>query len=393
MLLPLTSVLLFVGLSELVCRGLKLAPPQRPPFKFIVRDLEDDVEYPFMVEDPDLLWAPKPSFQGQASYHGAAVRINSAGFRDREYPLAKTPGVFRILCLGDSTTFGHRLPIDDTYHGLLEEMLNLPGHPSGLRYEVINGGVTGYSSAQCVAMYEHRGRNVHPDMVLLNVGTNDPRGRSHLSDAQLLSRWRPNVLRRIDDALSNLHSYRALHRCVSGSPGHSAQDGPKRVPRVNPEEYGRNVAKLDELCKADGCQLVLISFAYCPQLIRGYPANQGGLPVVLLYRQALEAAARERYIPVVSVPLLTTTPNPELFFDAFHPNRRGHLLLALALEQFLRDRGPVAEAGHPPSAAPDGSLRNEAIGDFLQERGYVPGAGQFPSAAPDGSLGVEGDQE
>ena len=58
--------------------------------------------------------------------------------------------------------------------------------------------------------------------------------------------------------------------------------------------------------------------------------------LVLWYRQALEATARERRIPLVSVPLLTTTPDPELFLDAFHPNRRGHILLALALERFLR---------------------------------------------------------
>ena len=56
---------------------------------------------------------------------------------------------------------------------LLEEMLNLVG-VRPVRYEVINGGVLRYSSAQCVAMYEHRGRRLRPDMVLLNIGANDP---------------------------------------------------------------------------------------------------------------------------------------------------------------------------------------------------------------------------
>ena len=110
------TVGVFFGLSELVCRVLQLAPPKRPPFKFVVRDFDNDVEYPFMVEDAILLWAPKPGFRGRECYYGEDVQINSAGFRDREYSLAKPPDVFRSRSLGDSTTFGHGLPIDGTYH-------------------------------------------------------------------------------------------------------------------------------------------------------------------------------------------------------------------------------------------------------------------------------------
>jgi lysophospholipase L1-like esterase len=369
-LFSLISLVAFLGLCELVCWGLKLAPAKPPPFKFIARDFENDVEYPFIVEDATLLWTPKPGFRGRECYYGVDVRINSAGYRDREYPIAKGADVFRILCLGDSTTFGHALPIDDTYHGLLEEILNLPGQPTGLRYELINGGVPGYSSRQCLAAYEHRGRKLRPNMVFLYVGANDGAGRSPLSDEQLLARLRPGALSRIDHALSHSHAYRALRRRLSGPPEYG-RDGQTTVPRVSPVAFKRNIAKLDQLCKADGCQLVLISFAYCSQAAHELfeqLCEEGnfheGDAFIRSYHQLLEAAARERQIPLVIVPALTTMPDRDLFFDMFHPNRAGHLLLAITLERFLRDHGPL-----PPSTLPDRSQRDDAIREFLEAKG------------------------
>lgn len=93
-----------------------------------------------MQEDADLLWAPRPGFRGEACHCGTDVRINSLGFRDREYSVQKPPGVFRILCLGDSTTFGHWLPVEKTYSKVLEELLNRIWKSSGMRFEVINAG-------------------------------------------------------------------------------------------------------------------------------------------------------------------------------------------------------------------------------------------------------------
>jgi hypothetical protein len=108
----------------------------------------------------------------------------------------------------------------------------------------------------------------------------------------------------------------------------------------------------------EGCQLVLISFAHCGQILwSGDFARYNA--VIPRYRQALEAVARERHIPLVTAPILTersTTPNYELFIDKFHPNREGHALLARAVHEFLRDRGYLPEVGKPPIAASDASL-------------------------------------
>lgn len=359
-LLPVISAGVFVGLSELACWGLRLAPPKRPPFKFVVRDFENDVEHPFMVEDSILWWAPKAGYQGQG--YGTDVHINSAGFRDREYPLRKSPGVFRILCLGDSTTFGFCVPIELTYHSILEERLNQDSRPPDVHCEVINGGVTGYSSQQCLLMYECRGRKLRPDLVLLNVGANDLIEKSHLSDSELLRGPTPSLVRSIDDGLSNLHSYRALHRLVWGpTEGEHYEHGKRKVPRGGLEAFKQNIAKLEEFCRMDGCQLVLISFTYCGQI--PWSGNYAHYDAVIpRYREALEAVAHERHIPLVTVPTLTersTTPNYHLFMDKFHPTPGGHRLLARAIQDFLQDRGLLPQTVQSPSTTSDKSLDND----------------------------------
>ena len=61
-----------------------------------------------------------------ASAHlmGVDVHINSQGLRGKEYAIAKPPGTYRILVLGDSMTFGWGVPVEETYPSRLEVALN-----------------------------------------------------------------------------------------------------------------------------------------------------------------------------------------------------------------------------------------------------------------------------
>jgi hypothetical protein len=91
--------------------------------------------------------------------------------RDYDYPRAKPPGVFRIVVVGDSFTFGQGVQFDDTFVKRLERMLNLNGTR---KVEVINAGMPGYSSMQEVTLVHHAMTEFDPDMVLLEVTLNDP---------------------------------------------------------------------------------------------------------------------------------------------------------------------------------------------------------------------------
>src|SRR6516162_505269 len=67
---------------------------------------------------------------------GVDVRLNSHGLRGPDFSLTKAPGTYRILMLGDSTTFGWGVREEDTIAQRLQSMLN--NQAKGVSYEVIN---------------------------------------------------------------------------------------------------------------------------------------------------------------------------------------------------------------------------------------------------------------
>src|SRR5215472_9264005 len=94
------------------------------------------------VDNPQISFRHAPN--RSAFLMGVPVSINSDGLRDRDFSLEKPPGVYRIMMLGDSTTFGWGVREENTAAKFLERKLNenpLPGYKS---VEVMNAGVGNY---------------------------------------------------------------------------------------------------------------------------------------------------------------------------------------------------------------------------------------------------------
>src|SRR6202521_5424036 len=94
------------------------------------------------VPDPRLSFVHAPF--GHAFLMGADVAINSQGLRDKEYTLRKPSGTYRVMMLGDSTTFGWGVPVDATVAKILEQKLNAAD--LGRSFEVVNAGVGNYGT-------------------------------------------------------------------------------------------------------------------------------------------------------------------------------------------------------------------------------------------------------
>jgi hypothetical protein len=103
---------------------------------------------------------------GWSGYHaGAMTRINSFGFRGKEFSPVKPPGTVRILGIGDSFTLGMAVGDDDTYLARLEEMLNRDGRA---RYETINAGHQNMNTRQEYRYLKERDlMSLGPDVVIL----------------------------------------------------------------------------------------------------------------------------------------------------------------------------------------------------------------------------------
>ncbi len=97
-------------------------------------------------------------------------QINAQGMRaERDFPRAKPPGTLRIVSLGDSFTVGYEVAAEDTFSSVLERELR----GAGLRVEVLNAGVSGYSNAEECLYLERELLGYEPDLVLVSFYAND----------------------------------------------------------------------------------------------------------------------------------------------------------------------------------------------------------------------------
>ena len=99
------------------------------------------------------------------------ININSDGFRDKEYSLAKPNNTFRIIILGDSQTFGWGFELEETYSKLLEKKLNSLTHE--VNFEVLNFAVPGYNTLDEVEFFKDKGLKYEPDFVIIGYIHND----------------------------------------------------------------------------------------------------------------------------------------------------------------------------------------------------------------------------
>src|SRR6266404_2609660 len=84
--------------------------------------------------DPPLYWILKPNQDCYTKIGHKPVHINARGTRGREFQEKKSPNMLRILCLGDSRTFGWGLSEAETYSAILESLFQAQHKP----IEVIN---------------------------------------------------------------------------------------------------------------------------------------------------------------------------------------------------------------------------------------------------------------
>jgi len=154
--------------------------------------------------DPLLLWRLKPNLD-HAYWDFTVVSTNAQSFR-ADYPIGRKPaGTFRIVCLGDSVTFGYRVPPVwperprdfnpewQPYPMLLETELREANPNRSI--EVFPMAVPGYTSHQGLAWLRRDISYLQPDLVIASFGWND----ASLSDAPdreaIDTRWSPVATR------------------------------------------------------------------------------------------------------------------------------------------------------------------------------------------------------
>lgn len=195
MLILLLGAALLAALGEAALRLRFSIRDRRNPY--ILRDLR---RHAAVSEAYDLsLWeVPGVSYRKNAALEldlpdgeRLEVRINSRGFRTKEFAAEKPPGLFRIICLGGSTTVIGRTN-RETYPALLEVKLREEFPDREL--EVLNFGVSKYGTGEVIEL-ALRSLRYRPDLVIKYNGANDLWWDYFLMLKEELPAWKRYALR------------------------------------------------------------------------------------------------------------------------------------------------------------------------------------------------------
>ncbi len=298
--------------------------------------------------DPLLFWRLQPDLK-EALWDLTRVTTNPQHLRYPRPVGPKPKGGVRILCFGDSVTFGYRVPLvfvnrpDDynrdwvSYPALLERRLRAAN--PGRHIEVLPLAVPGYSSQQGLAWARRDLARLEPDLVTACFGWNDISRRA-VPDRDAMAHDAGNVAARAVLARSQAlsHLWRGVQRLRRPAPRAAPHRRPPPLPmRVSHEDHAANVIGIAQLARAAGARALVIGAVYRDRV--SHPPEGDD---IALHREALRSAAASAGVPFLSVPELTEASHPanaDLFGEHIHPNHRGQRLLADRVLATLASQG------------------------------------------------------
>jgi lysophospholipase L1-like esterase len=206
------------------------------------------------------------------------VSINSQGFRGPEIPPVKGD-TYRIVALGESTTFGMTLaPEDKPWPQLLEQMIR-ERLKTSRPVEVINAGVPSYSLSDNLMRLPRDILPLRPDMIISYHGIN---GFSMVNPALPQAngppppQYRPRPLK----LLANLE-YRS--RLILFRRGYAPKLSSRKPPPLKPLEtpYAACYRQLIQFSQTNGIRLVLANYSMAVN-------KNSGTNVIEFYQGAFE---------------------------------------------------------------------------------------------------------
>lgn len=270
----------------------------------------------FYEPDPNSIQYLDPQLVSELGYPPSTkikYTINSDGLNQiSNYTVSKSDGVYRIITLGDSFTFGQNVNTEDNYPSLLEKKLNENLKCKNIKsFQVLNLGVEGYDISYSVERYMLRGQKYQPNLVLWFI-----------LDTDLL---------RVDDLqIPKTRHYDELLR-KSGEAEKSAKEGifyqgwHKALEEITNELGGKDkVLKMQNQYFSD-----FSKYYKGPLLIFNFP------PSDRKYENVLNDFKNSRENTILYNQLTNIYDNPENYLKDNHPSPKGYTLIVNDLYRYL----------------------------------------------------------
>jgi len=281
--------------------------------------------------DPLLFWRMKPKIEKNGMFS-----TNSLGLRGPEIP-DKSEDEFRILSLGESTTYAFRVAYEETYTALLQNI----GTIDGKTVRSINAGVPAYTIVQGATYLKHRGLKLDPDLIIIYFGYNDflPIAFRESRDAgarkSLVGKTDLELRAKHDTFTHRLFYFLAKHshlvRSFAFKEEFTEDDiiRGKGNPRVPEADRLLMLQEITDLCKSRHKHLIVV--------IPWYKHFRKHIPLLRRFTAG-------NNVHVVDLPQMLKDLNSHrdrYFNDSVHPNATGHALIAKQIEKGIRARWPA----------------------------------------------------
>ena len=299
--------------------------------------------------DPLLCWRLKPNLRG-IWWDFTPVTTNAQHLRmDRDVGAKK--GI-RIVVLGDSVTFGYRVPVafhrekpsdfdagEKPYPLLLEESLRKKLQATNI--EVLPLACPGYTSGQGLAWLQRDIADLKPDIVLACFGWNDVRAAGVPDRVTMPTAGSQVFVRGLIGSSQLLLNIAESAQRRLGTDG----SGEQPEPRSSEEEYVAHFLEMNRVCAGRRAWFGILLPVYRDPNTPGIDPSQPDAATdpaegarITRYRSKLSAEAGANKIPTVEIAELTEASwpmNKKLFGERIHPNAAGHALIAKRLTEFL----------------------------------------------------------
>jgi len=284
---------------------------------------------------PHWLWEPRPGV------HVRGAPIADDAHRGPALDPQEKRGI-RIAVFGDSTTYGFGLAEEYSWGRALEKYLR----SFGVKAEVINFGVIGYSLEQGYRVYLGKAREYQPDVVIAAFGAVNDHVPDLLTDRgkiDLVS----HPIYRTHRFLTRYSTFRLMERLINGKPEPREVDEEDVTPRVPLDQFSARLVDFDRAVKEDGGQFVVV----CPPR---RAAGEKRLAPTIEYTHAIhEVTSREQIIMAEVRDAFRSADDDEgLFLDEWHPTIKGHRLYAITIGQAMVAAGMFPELKKNPKLQP-----------------------------------------
>lgn len=281
---------------------------------------------------------------------------NNLGFANgpkgnRDIAIPKPDGLFRINCIGASTT-GNYIEFNGQAFSYPMELESILNAAMAVPVEVNNCGQGGYNSADIMVRFALQVIDTQPDVVVIYHAYNDIRGYltagfesdySHVRRNLGESYWKFALAAKIPYIPVKFLNF-LVNQWLPGNIRNSLLDqvtkgsfDPGLDPASGLSTYQRNLQHIIDLCRSNGIQVVLSTYChFLHDAIKDEPLHQLYGRIVKEENAIMRHLAEKNELKLVDNAVLV--PHDESYFvDSVHFTPKGMRLIASNIAEVIRE--------------------------------------------------------